>query len=199
MLLPQPSFERETTEKIDLAVLEREITSTVDNVITKKSGDPVSPGIRRWRKIQASLSELTRTKYSLQEPDEGKDGESLPYDAIIHFTNSDAVLDLFNPWKVNSPRVSTGTGFYIGDKRILTNCHVVKDTTSLRVFKHGCPGNFAARVLCASAICDLALVTVDDESFFAGLRAISFQQRVPDLDEEVCAVGYPLGAKSVTN
>ena len=45
----------------------------------------------------------------------------------------------------------------------------------------------------------LVQVTVDDESFFAGLRAISFQQRVPDLDEEVCAVGYPLGAKSVTN
>ena len=37
-------------------------------------------------------------------------------------------------WKVATPSVSTGTGFYIGHKRILTNCHVVRHATSLRVF-----------------------------------------------------------------
>ena len=134
-------------------------------------------------------------KYAL----DADEGAELPYESIIHFTNSNARLNLFSPWKVHSPQTSTGTGFYIGNKRILTNCHVVKDNTSLRVFKHGTPGNFAATVLCASAVCDLALVTVEDESFWVNLKPVTFQQRVPSLDEEVCAVGYPLGAKSVTN
>ena len=124
-----------------------------------------------------SLSERSAVRststYSLGDP-ATSDSTSLPYEAIIHFTNSDAVLDLANPWKVGSPQVSTGTGFCIGKKRILTNRHVVANTTSLRVFKHGSPGNFPARVLCESAICDLALVTVDDASFFEGLPAVSF-------------------------
>ena len=68
-----------------------------------------------------------------------------------------------------------GSGVIVrADGHILTNRHVVANTTSLRVFKHGSPGNFPARVLCESAICDLALVTVDDASFFEGLPAVSF-------------------------
>jgi len=126
------------------------------------------------------------------------DEEGLPFEAVIHFTNSDATLNLASPWKVMAPKTSTGTGFSIGSKRILTNCHVVADATSLRVFKHGVPGNYEARVLCESAVCDLALVTVDDESFWEGLPHVKFQEAVPNLDDTVCAVGYPLGATSVT-
>lgn len=157
---------------------------------------------------------------------------ALPYEAVVHITNSDAVPALNKPWKVLTPRTSTGTGFCIGERRILTNHHVVRDSTTLRVFKHGVPGSYAATVLCESAVSDLALVTVDDDSFWSGLPAVTFQQRVPALDDEgngpkvelgtvcrqypavacslkvptaslvcplVCAVGYPLGAKSVSN
>ena len=130
--------------------------------------------------------------------DKGEEAQGLPFEAVIHFTNSDAILNLSAPWKVNAPTTSTGTGFAIGNKRILTNCHVVHGNTSLRVFKHGVAGNFPARVLCESAVCDLALVTVDDETFWRGLPSVSFQEHVPNLDDTVCAVGYPLGATSVT-
>ena len=53
-------------------------------------------------------------------------------------------------------------------------------------------------MLCQSAVCDLALVTVDDETFWEGLPSVVFQESVPELDDTVCAVGYPLGASSVT-
>lgn len=129
---------------------------------------------------------------------EMSDEVKLPFEAVIHFTNSDANPNLLSPWKMMAPNTSTGTGFSIGNKRILTNCHVVCDATSLRVFKHGVPGNYEARVLCESAVCDLALVTVDDDSFWDGLCHVTFQESVPDLDDTVCAVGYPLGATSVT-
>ena len=114
---------------------------------------------------------------------------NIPFESVIHFENSDAKLNLAAPWKVHNPKCSTGTGFSIGNKRILTNCHVVRHATSLRVFKHGVPGNYEARVLCASAVCDLALVTVDDGAFWESMPTTSFQDAVPALDDTVVAVG----------
>ena len=119
--------------------------------------------------------------------------------AIIHFTVDKASLDLKHPWKSLNPRSSTGTGFYIGQRLIVTNCHVIKDATSIRLMRNGQPGTFKGRVLCQSELCDLALVTVDAApTFWERLPQIEFQDEVPALGDAVIAVGYPLGAKSVT-
>ena len=124
--------------------------------------------------------------------------EGIPFGAVIHFTNHSVAPMLLKPWKVGDPQASTGTGFYIGDKIIITNSHVIHHNTSLRLERHGQPGNFAGRVLCESVLCDLAMVTVDDETFWEGLPSVTLQDEVPRLDDTVVAVGYPLGAKSVT-
>ncbi|KAJ1620406.1 hypothetical protein T492DRAFT_888767 [Pavlovales sp. CCMP2436] len=58
---------------------------------------------------------------------------SVPFGALIHFMTFSTEPELSKPWQMKKPQVSTGTGFYIGNKRILTNSH---------------PGNFPARVLC---------------------------------------------------
>jgi S1-C subfamily serine protease len=47
-------------------------------------------------------------------------------------------------------------------------------------------------------LCDLALVTVDDDSFWEGMPAISFSDSVPRLGDSIVAVGYPLDARTVT-
>jgi S1-C subfamily serine protease len=99
---------------------------------------------------------------------------------------------------MKDPKTRTGSGFYIGNKRILTNSHVVHNATSIRLERHGKPGNFAGRVLCETPVCDLALLTVDDEDFWRGLPEITFQSSVPELDDTVLAVGYPLGSTTVT-
>lgn len=177
---------RENTKEL-LGLLERE-PSTLSR---RSSGS--APAL--FRHISGGL--VRETSFAANVEDD--EGAKLPYETIIHFTNSDAVVNLASPWKVLEPKTCTGTGFHIGDRRILTNCHVVQGTTSLRVFRHGRSGNFSAKVLCESAVCDLAIVTVEDESFWVDLPAVTFQEKVPELDAEVCAVGYPLGAKSVTN
>ena len=122
----------------------------------------------------------------------------LPYGSVIHITSHSVDLDLAKPWKVGSPRTGTGTGFHIGGKHILTNSHVIHNHTSIRLERHGQPGNFAAKLLCESIVCDLALLTVEDPCFWVGLPAVRFQESVPELDDTVVAVGYPLGARSVT-
>lgn len=122
----------------------------------------------------------------------------VPFAALIHFMTFSTEPELSKPWQMKKPSVSTGTGFYIGDKKILTNSHVIRHSTSLRVERHGQPGNFPARVLCEGVMCDLAIVTVDHDDFFVGLPAVKFQPEVPELDDTVICLGYPLGATSIT-
>ena len=158
---------------------------------------PDEPRVQRNLSGTSTLSEFDAELAAIVATP-AKPTSGIEFEAIIHFTNSSATLNLSAPWKVLAPKTSTGTGFSIGEQRLLTNHHVVRDATSLRVSKHGTPGNYEARVLCESAVCDLALVTVDDPSFWHGLPSVSFQEAVPQLDDTVCAVGYPLGATSVT-
>jgi S1-C subfamily serine protease len=128
---------------------------------------------------------------------------TVPYGAVIHFKNySVAPSAATTPWKAGPQRTSTGTGFYIGSQLILTNSHVIRNQTSLRLKRHGKPGNFAGKLLCNSTMCDLALVTVEDASFFEDVPAVDMQDAVPALDATVVVIGYPAssgeGAKSVT-
>lgn len=127
------------------------------------------------------------------------DAKSWPvYRTIIHFAVDKASLDQRHPWKTSGSRSSTGTGFYIGQRRIITNCHVIKDATSIRLTRNGQPGAFKGIVLCQSEMCDLALVTVENESFWTNMPTVEFESETPVLGDQVIAVGYPLGAKSVT-
>jgi len=120
------------------------------------------------------------------------------YGAVIHFTTHYVNPQMLRPWKMGDPHTCTGTGFFIGDKRILTNSHVIHNHTSIRLERHGQPGNFAGRLLCESEVCDLALLTVDDDDFWNGLPRVKLQDAVPELDDTVLAVGYPLGSLTVT-
>jgi len=120
------------------------------------------------------------------------------YGAVIHFTTHYVNPQMLRPWKMGDPHTCTGTGFFIGDRRILTNSHVIHNHTSIRLERHGQPGNFAGRVLCESEVCDLALLTVDDDDFWSGLPSVKLQDAVPELDDTVLAVGYPLGSLTVT-
>lgn len=120
------------------------------------------------------------------------------YRAVIHFTVNKVDLKLTSPWKTGSPKESTGTGFYIGDRRIITNSHVVRNASSIRVERNGKPGTFKGEVLFESEMCDLALVSVANDAFWEGLPTVEFEDEVPNLGDAVLAVGYPRGNKSVT-
>ena len=62
---------------------------------------------------------------------------TVPFNALIHFMTFSTEPELSKPWMMKKPQVSTGTGFYIGNRRILTNSHVIRHATSLRVERHG--------------------------------------------------------------
>lgn len=106
--------------------------------------------------------------------------------------------DYTMPWQSHSPGSGSGSGVIIDRRRILTNAHVVSDTKFLQVQKDGDPKRYPARVLFTGHDCDLAVITVDDQTFFEGTRAIRFSDRLPDLNTEVTVLGYPTGGTKLS-
>ncbi len=101
--------------------------------------------------------------------------------------------DYSMPWQGHRPQRANGSGFIIAGKRILTNAHVVSDTRFLLVQKHGDPKRYLAEVLFAGHDCDLAVLEVRDDAFFNGTKPLKFDKNVPDLNDEVLVIGFPMG------
>lgn len=80
----------------------------------------------------------------------------------------------------------------IPGRRIVTNAHVVADRTFVLVRKHGSPTKYKAEVQAVGHECDLALLTVDNEEFWEGMRFLELGD-IPYLQEAVAVVGYPQG------
>lgn len=101
------------------------------------------------------------------------------------------------PW-MSAPGEGTGSGCVIKGKRILTNAHVVSDQTVVMVRKQSSPDKFKARVVAVSHECDLALLEVQDISFFDDLVALEIAPDLPELQEPVFVLGYPAGGDTVS-
>ena len=99
-----------------------------------------------------------------------------------------------SPWQKMDAATGTGSGFSIGNRLLLTNAHVVYNGVSVRVQRPGLPGQYEGRVVCIARQCDLALVQVDEDSFWEDLPTVSFSDELPELDTNVTAVGYPMCA-----
>ena len=105
--------------------------------------------------------------------------------------------DYARPWQRPSARGSSGTAFFIGDKKLLTNAHVISDARVLRVKRADRVKQYDARVLFAGHDCDLAILTVDDATFFEGMEPLRIGNR-PDMQSSVKTVGYPMGGAKLS-
>ncbi|MEC7079075.1 MAG: trypsin-like peptidase domain-containing protein, partial [Pseudomonadota bacterium] len=88
-------------------------------------------------------------------------------DSVIKIYTTQAEPDYFTPWRLLTPRQSSGSGAVIENNRILTNAHVVANASYVQAQKHNDPRRYQARVTFISHEADLALITVDDPEFFA--------------------------------
>ena len=101
------------------------------------------------------------------------------------------------PWTKHEGQSCSGSGFAIEGRRILTNSHVVNHAQLLQVQRHDRPGKWTARLLSEAIQCDLALLAVDDDSFWDGLPLQLCSDSVPTLQSTVTAVGYPVGGENI--
>ena len=118
--------------------------------------------------------------------------------AVVRLTNYQQSPDWNAPWRMKPPQPSTGTGFLVEAGLILTSAHVVSDSRMLLVHKPAVPEPFIAKVVAVAHDSDLALLQVDDPSFYAGLTPLPFGN-LPELQSRVQAYGYPLGGEELSH
>ena len=113
-------------------------------------------------------------------------------EAIVKVYTVSNYPDYYNPWSMQGPRASSGSGCVIENNLILTNAHVVSNETFLQVRKYGDTERYRARVVAVSHLTDLALLTVDEPEFFAQTPFLSFGE-LPETQQEVLVYGFPVG------
>jgi S1-C subfamily serine protease len=106
--------------------------------------------------------------------------------------------DVFRPWTKASPQEATGSGVVVAGKRILTNAHMVKYAAQVFVQPEGSGEKLPASVQALAPGIDLALLSLDDESFFDAHPALPVRQKLPGLRQTVLAYGYPEGGTELS-
>ena len=106
--------------------------------------------------------------------------------------------DLLRPWTKNSPQQVKGSGVVIDGKRILTNAHVVKYASQIYVQPNQSASLIPARVEALTPGMDLAVLKLDDESFFDHRGTLSFAQELPRVKDNINVYGYPTGGTELS-
>lgn len=105
--------------------------------------------------------------------------------------------DYTTPWKVAPMNRGVGSGFIIAGNRILTNAHNVANQRYIELKKQNQARRYPARVLFTGHDCDLALLTVDDPTFFEGTEPLALGG-LPQPNSVVQTCGFPIGGRQVS-
>ncbi len=105
--------------------------------------------------------------------------------------------DWDEPWNNMPVSRSSGTGFVIDGKRIMTNAHVVTWAKQILVRRYQDSRPFEAKVAFIGHDCDLALLTVDEPGFFEYLEPLPLGS-LPDVRSTVVTYGYPAGGEQIS-
>ncbi|PTX97796.1 S1C family serine protease [Opitutus sp. ER46] len=106
--------------------------------------------------------------------------------------------DLYRPWSKSPPSEVTGSGVIIEGKRILTNAHVVLYASQVQVQGNQAGDKISATIETIAPGIDLAVLKLEDESFFDTRPPIARANTLPDIKVPVMAYGYPAGGTSLS-
>ncbi len=104
--------------------------------------------------------------------------------------------DFTRPWNSSMYQI-TGSGTVIEGNRILTNAHVIANSTFLEVRRYGETKRYEAKVLSVSHQADLALITVKDKTFFEGIEPLPLGD-LPKIEQQIAVFGYPTGGNTLS-
>lgn len=105
--------------------------------------------------------------------------------------------DPVSPWQRGATQVINGSGVIIDGHRILTSAHVVEDYSSIEVKRAGQAQRYPAEVLFFGHQCDLALLSVPDDRFFEGAKALEIGD-LPKIQSAIDVYGFPIGGETVS-
>ena len=105
--------------------------------------------------------------------------------------------DYDRPWQMKGQDSCSGSGTIIDGKRILTNAHVVADHTFIQVRRAGDAKRYTAEVEVVAHSCDLAILKVNDDSFYENADPIQIGN-LPRVRDKVAVYGFPEGGDELS-
>lgn len=118
--------------------------------------------------------------------------------SVVKVFSSMRYPDPYKPWTKEAPTEATGSGVVISGNRILTNAHVVMFASEVQVRANQSGNKVTARVESLARDMDLAILKLDDDSFFKDRPALPCQSTLPEIKDAVMAFGYPVGGDSLS-
>ncbi len=106
--------------------------------------------------------------------------------------------DYFHPWTKDSPSEISGSGVVIEGKRILSNAHVVHYASQVQIQANQAGDKIGATVVAIDPGIDLAVLKLDDETFFDSHAPLERAKKLPEIKEAVMVYGYPTGGSSLS-
>ena len=124
-------------------------------------------------------------------------GLQAPDESVILIRSLKQDYDYVTPWKREDMSKSAGSGFIISGERILTNAHNVSNCRYVELRKENVARRYPARIVFVGHDCDLAILTVDDKSFFEGTDALELAG-IPRVNSTVSTYGFPIGGDRIS-
>jgi S1-C subfamily serine protease len=106
--------------------------------------------------------------------------------------------DPFKPWSKQAPQEITGSGVVIEGKRILTNAHVALYASQIQVQANQSGDKLSATLEFIAPGIDLAILKLEDESFFDTHPPLLRAKKLPNVKDSVMVYGFPTGGTSLS-
>ncbi len=124
-------------------------------------------------------------------------GLSRPYESVILIRSVKQDFNYVTPWKRAPMSRISGSGFVVAGNKILTNAHNVSNSRYVELRKENVASRYVARVVFVGHDCDLAMLTVDDPSFFERTTALELAG-IPAVNSTVSTYGFPVGGDRIS-
>jgi len=156
-----------------------------DYPIAPSGGRAHLPARMISRFSRLALPALLLTVSALGQPNEIRK-------SICRINNTAQEANYRVPWLPGGMSGGSGTGWVVSADRLVTNAHVVSNARFLTVEKENDPKKYIATVEHIAHDCDLAILKVQDASFFKGTKPLALGG-IPELESQVTVFGYPIG------
>lgn len=118
--------------------------------------------------------------------------------SVVKIFTTSRQPDITRPWSKSRPQEATGSGVVLPGNRILTNAHVVNYASRILVQPYQSGDRYEANVVARSESVDLALLELEDESFFDSFPAAVLSDGLPRIGSTASAYGYPIGGDELS-
>jgi len=117
--------------------------------------------------------------------------------AVVKIYTVSNEYDYYEPWQKRGQVSGHGSGCIISGKRILTNAHVVANQTFIQVRRAGEAKKYTAKLEVVAHECDLAILRVNDDSFFSGVKPLDIGS-LAEIRDKVAVYGFPKGGDKLS-